>query len=196
MCQGCAYAEAEFRDSAVILPIARVGTEVAKGCFRVPSALGHAQGECTTMMTPSDFHAASNHARARLGLAMLTLGLCLATYNATSFASPKPVFGRFHEGAPGEGPLTPRHKAEIQACFDEAREQNPRLVVRTTATLEAESSGRVISASVPVPDSPSFQQCVEAQALTWSFPPPPDASLPPPPPGARLHVMFPIQLPD
>lgn len=72
------------------------------------------------------------------------------------------------------------HEAEIDECYELALQENAELSVSTLAHFEVDAQTfRVSSADVPTPASSTFQSCVEAKAMTWSFPPPPD--MPPPP---------------
>jgi hypothetical protein len=108
-------------------------------------------------------------------------------------AAPPDHFFKIQEGT--TPPPIP-HEDEIEACFQDARKVDPDLVVDTQARLEAKGDGTVISASVPTPDSPSFQQCVEEKAMSWTLPLPPNPpSSSPPPAKARITMLFPIRLP-
>jgi hypothetical protein len=109
------------------------------------------------------------------------------------FAGPPP--GTFFHARAGAGPeLSAQQVADIDTCFQAAREAVPDLVVDTTVTIEADGRGTVLAASVPTPNSPSFQRCMEERALGWKVPTPPGAPEPPRA-GAKLHLVFPIQLP-
>lgn len=93
----------------------------------------------------------------------------------------------------GEG-IVPHHD-EIHACFEAARKENANLVIDTTARFELDRNGKVISASVPTPESPTFQKCVESQAMNWNFPTPPAPPNAPPPPDAKAVIMLRLVLP-
>jgi hypothetical protein len=95
----------------------------------------------------------------------------------------------------GKGPLTSEMEADIDRCFDLAREKDANVTIDAVARIEAALSGAVISVSVPTPNAPQFQTCVEAAAMRWSFPPPPSPPGDHPPEGARLYLQFPIQRP-
>lgn len=79
------------------------------------------------------------------------------------------------------------HQGEIDECYELARTDDADLVIDTRAVFELSvETFRVISASVPTPDSPIFQNCLEQKAMSWSFPPPPD--MPPPPKNPPKHA--------
>jgi len=54
-------------------------------------------------------------------------------------------------------------------------------VIDTLARLELSPHDdfRVVAADIPTPNSPAFENCLEEKAMTWRFPPPPDAPRPP-----------------
>lgn len=96
-----------------------------------------------------------------------------------ALAAPGPGMGHSFF-AQHEDPMA-AHVAEIDACYALARAADAKLVIETLARLEVDPKHdfRVISASIPTPNSPIFQSCLEEKALSWSFPPPP--GVPPPP---------------
>jgi len=97
-------------------------------------------------------------------------------------------------GSDNAPPPFPTHDDEIDACFAEALAADPKLIVDTFMRLEGNAQGKVLSASAPTPQSPSFQQCIEAKALVWTMPLPPQGAKQPPP-DAKLMIGFPIQRP-
>jgi hypothetical protein len=129
--------------------------------------------------------------RAVITAAVLVAGLGLAVSRV--FAGPPQ---RIFHTRQGGSPLSGQQAEEIQACFDEARRADPDLAVDTTAQIEAKGDGTVVFASVPTPNSPAFQSCVENKAMEWKLAPPPEAPEPPPQADAKLHIRFPIRLPS
>jgi len=97
-------------------------------------------------------------------------------------------------GSDNAPPPFVQHDDEIDACFAEALKTDPKLVVDTFMRLEGNREGKVTAASAPTPQSPVFQRCVEAKAMTWQLPLPP-AGAKQPPADARLMIQFPLQLP-
>jgi len=91
-----------------------------------------------------------------------------------------PLDGPFRQPlGPDHDPLA-RYQGELSECYQLARAENDDLVIHALAQFEVDpKTYRVTSATVPTPESPIFQACVEERALNWSFPPP--ADMPPPP---------------
>ena len=97
-------------------------------------------------------------------------------------------------GSDNAPPPFPAHDDDIDACFADARKADPKLTVDTMMRLEGNRDGKVLSASAPTPNSPTFQQCIEAKALGWTLPLPPDGAKRPPA-DAKLMIVFPIRRP-
>jgi BlaR1 peptidase M56 len=139
------------------------------------------------MLTQRKTNEPSGRRRAILFAAATVAGIGLGAPAVLADPPNKIYFGK------ADGPRP--HQDEINACFEAARRENPRLVVDTTARLEIDRDGKVLSASVPVPEAPSFQRCVEERAMGWTFPVPP---LPPggqKPADAKLQFMLRLLLP-
>lgn len=126
--------------------------------------------------------------RALIFLAVVAAALGLAVPDVLA-DPPNLVVNGGSEGAPP--PFA--HDGDIDACFAEALKVDPKLVVDTFVRLEANRDGKVVSASAPTPQSPTFQQCVETKAMGWTLPAPPPGAKPPA--DAKLMVMFSIRLP-
>jgi beta-lactamase regulating signal transducer with metallopeptidase domain len=99
--------------------------------------------------------------------------------------------------APPE-PLAP-FQGEIDACYAQARRENPELVIDTRALFEVDGEDFVVtSAHVPTPESATFQRCVEERARgRWAFPPPDGTPRPPVPVGplgAAEHAMVAVPI--
>ncbi len=102
--------------------------------------------------------------------------------------------GNFETPLPGPKQLEPKVETDVEDCYAIARQNDPKLVIDTFAELEADRTGQVVKASVPTPNAPRFQSCIEPRALKWRFPPPKGA--PTPPADAKLFVRFPIRRAD
>jgi len=122
---------------------------------------------------------------------MVALGLCAPRV----LAEPGPGAGHALQRAAPD-PMA-EHEAEIDACYELARAEDPDLVIDTLARLDIDphEDFRVVAADIPTPHSPTFENCLETEALTWRFPPPRDMRRPPReiPKDAKAMVRLHIQ---
>ena len=123
----------------------------------------------------------------------LTIVLALlgaALFAPAAFAERSPPRHHFAKPLAPPDELEPKVRTDVDACYAEARKQDPDLVIHTQARLELHRSGAVKEAHVPS-ESSVFQTCIEGLALDWHFPGPPEGA-PEPPPDAHFMVAFPI----
>ena len=126
-----------------------------------------------------------------MALALAQEGSALADFDQPTPSLPNPP-------PPLDGRVPPpfmtEHADEIRGCYEPALQRHPNLEVHSTLTVAVNKDGAVLEATLPIREDAALEDCLEAAARTWRWPPAPSPLPGQPPPPDVLRLNFPFEL--